>query len=197
MTEQQRELTQGSKKDRAFNFRATLQKESEDVNYIYLKIFDGDCPLGRKDNRGITKFSQSIDQLREFDLVLISETEITNRHQFMDSAFLYKLRNESGKFLAVVRDSRKPEANFVKIKVDNMHEEYFRLKQLTLFDSDTKLHCYFMGSLMTVVREFRTIKNCEFFSTGPTILNPSLVLNNQLACNEPLTQKMRDFLAKN
>ena len=97
----------------------------------------------------------------------------------------------------MVRDSRKPEANFVKIKVDNMHEEYFRLKQLTLFDSDTKLHCYFMGSLMTVVREFRTIKNCEFFSTGPTILNPSLVLNNQLACNEPLTQKMRDFLAKN
>lgn len=69
-----------------------MQKESEDVNYIYLKIYDGDHPLGQKDHRGVTKFSQSIDQLREFDLVLISETEITNRHQFMDSAFLYNLR---------------------------------------------------------------------------------------------------------
>lgn len=86
------------------------------------------------------------------------------------------MKCEQGKFLGVVRHVRKPDHNFVKIKVDNMHEEYFSLKQLTLFDKDAKLHCYFLGSLMTTVREFRTIKNCEFFNTGPIIFNPSCAL---------------------
>ena len=29
-----------------------------------------------------------------------------------------------------------------------------------------------MGSLLTAIREFKTIKNCEFFKTGPIIFNP-------------------------
>jgi len=45
-----------------------------------------------------------------------------------DSEFLFKMREEEGKFLGVVRNSRKPDHNFVKIKVDNMHEEQFSLK---------------------------------------------------------------------
>ena len=65
--------------------------------------------------------------------------------------------------------------NYIKIKADNMHEMYFAEQQITLFDNkETHLHCYFLGSLMTTVREFRTIKNCEFFSTGPLILNPTM-----------------------
>lgn len=42
-----------------------------------------------------------------------------------------------------------------------------------MFDNrDKELHVYFLGSLMTTVREFRTIKNCEFFKAGPLILEP-------------------------
>ena len=89
---------------------------------------------------------------------------------------------------------RKSDKNFVKIKADNMNSEYFSAKQLTLFDPESTLHCYYFGSLLTTVREFRTIKNCEFFSTGSLILNPKLCLENKDDKNQTCTwaQSERD-----
>lgn len=162
-----------SKKDRSFNFGCKLKRDAQDINYIYLNLYDFNQPSGQKDQRGITKFPQSLDLLREFDLVLISEKEIDSKAS-LDSEFLNKIGQEQGQWLAVVRAPRKNDHNFIKIKVDNMHEEYFCLNQLQIFDSN--LHCYFLGSLMTTVREFRTIKNCEFFHTGPIIFDPKLAL---------------------
>lgn len=42
--------------------------------------------------------------------------------------------------------------------------------------SELKVHIYFLDSLSTTVREFRTIKSCEFFATSEIIINPSLGL---------------------
>lgn len=38
-----------------------------------------------------------------------------------------------------------------------------------------KVHVYFFESLTTTVREFRTIKSCEFFPTAQIILDPTLI----------------------
>lgn len=67
---------------------------------------------------------------------------------------------------------RKADHNFVKIKVDVSLEDFFFENQAFLGDSKTKIFCYSVGSLLTAVREFKTIKNCEFFKTGPIIFNP-------------------------
>ena len=51
---------------------------------------------------------------------------------------------------------------------------------MKLFESsETKIYAYFFDSLMTTVREFRTIKSCEFFETGQVILNPVLTLEQK------------------
>ena len=105
------------------------------------------------------------------------------------------MRSEQGKFLAIVRQPRKLDHNYVKIKVDNMLEEYFSVNQFKLFE--TKLHCYFLGSLLTTVREFRTIKNCEFFHTGPIIFNPQLMQLQASVSNQQDTNKMKQFIERN
>jgi hypothetical protein len=112
--------------------------------------------------------------MREFDLVLISNTEIdTERNSdWCNSDFLSSLRTQKGKFLAMVRMPRKSDQNFIKIKVDVGLDDFFFENQAFLNDSNTKIFCYSVGSLLTAVREFKTIKNCEFFKTGPIIFNP-------------------------
>jgi hypothetical protein len=183
-----------SKKERSFSFSCRIQKETQDVNYIYLHLFDHGNRFGTKDHRGFTKFKDSLDNLREFDLILISEQPIPGRFVW-DSEFLFKMRDEPGKFLATVRQPRKQDSNYVKIKVDNMLEEYFSINQFKLFD--TELHCYYLGSLMTTVREFRTIKNCEFFHTGPIIFNPNSMHQQEAICNEQDSNQMKKFIERN
>ena len=82
----------GGPKNRVQNFLCTLKRNSTDANYTYLELYDKEHPLGQKDNRGVTKFTQSLDQLREFDLLLISQSEIDTRKQQFDSDFLSKMK---------------------------------------------------------------------------------------------------------
>lgn len=42
-----------------------------------------------------------------------------------------------------------------------------------------KMHCYHYENLATTVREYRTLKMCEFFSMAPILLNPSQALQNK------------------
>ena len=89
-----------------------------------MNLFDHEKHCGTKDHRGITKFTDSLDNLREFDLLLISVEPFTGKFVW-DSEFLFNMRSEQGKFIAIVRQPRKLDHNYVKIKVDNMLEEYF------------------------------------------------------------------------
>ncbi len=112
--------------------------------------------------------------MREFDLVLISDEEIdVERNSYWcNSDFLSNLRVQKGKMLAMVRMPRKSDHNFIKVKVDVGLDDFFLENQAFLNDNRKKIYCYSVGSLLTAVREFKTIKNCEFFKTGPVIFNP-------------------------
>lgn len=55
-------------------------------------------------------------------------------------------------------------------------EALFMPRQVQFFTENTPLYCYFFDSLLTTVREFRTIKCSEFYKTAKFILNPTLAL---------------------
>jgi hypothetical protein len=50
---------------------------------------------------------------------------------------------------------------------------------------------------MTTVREFRTIKNCEFFHTGPIIFDPTIALESKGTLCDSDKLKMQGFIEKN
>jgi len=53
---------------------------------------------------------------------------------------------------------------------------------------------------MTTVREFRTIKNCEFFHTGPIIFDPKLALTSEAQAYDSQQSeklKMQSFIERN
>jgi hypothetical protein len=69
-----------------------------------------------------------------------------------------------------------------------MHEEYLcvNVRMADLF----KVHVYFFDSLITTVREFRTIKSCEFFPAASIILNPTLAnFDQEPQVNLKITEK--------
>lgn len=76
--------------------------------------------------------------------------------------------------LACVSNRRKKDKTYITLKIDTkLHEDYVLVN---IRDNDyLKVHVYFFDSLMTTIREFRTIKSCEFFPTASIILNPSLI----------------------
>jgi len=168
-----------------YNFRCSLKKESKDINYVYLQLFDIEYPSGLKDAKGVSFWRQSLDKMREFDLVLISneEIDVERNSGWCNSDFLAGLKIQKGKFLAMVRMPRKSDHNFIKIKVDIGLDDFFFENQGFLNDSKNRIFCYSVGSLLTAVREFKTIKNCEFFNTGPIIFNPKQGLD-ELHCEE-------------
>jgi len=69
---------------------------------------------------------------------------------------------------------------------------------MKLFESrDTPVFAYYFDSLMTTIREFRTIKCCEFFKTGDIILNPSLAIDTTPQKWEGVDRRMERFIEKN
>ena len=79
-----------------------------------------------------------------------------------------------GKFLGMVSSQRNRNFAFLPVKVDAScyKDSYFAYNQVKLFTEKTPLYCYYFDSLMTTVREFRTIKCSEFYATSKIILNP-------------------------
>ena len=65
----------------------------------------------------------------------------------------------------------------MEVKVDLGYDESLFMPNHVKFFSDNKpLFCYYFDSLLTTVREFRTIKCCEFYATSKIILNPKVAL---------------------
>jgi len=46
-------------------------------------------------------------------------------------------------------------------------------------NSYAKMHCYHFENLATTVREYKTLKMCEFYKMAPILLYPSLALENK------------------
>lgn len=89
--------------------------------------------------------------------------------------YLMKMREQQGKMLSIVSKRRKRDKTFIEVKIDvELNEEFICLnvRQLDFL----KVNVYFFDSLSTTIREFRTIKSCEFFPTANIILNPQKFL---------------------
>ena len=72
-------LGHGSEKirDKQISFKAQLQRDKTDPDYVHLKVFDHDNPKGSEDRNGHVYF-KSLDRLREFDILLFSEEQLLN-----------------------------------------------------------------------------------------------------------------------
>ena len=84
------------------------------------------------------------------------------------------------------------------LRIDrDMHVDYTVIYVSNL--NFLKVHVYFFDSLGTTIREFRTIKSCEFFSTADIILNPTLInLPNKRNQIDPLRKMtMMEFIINN
>ena len=74
------------------------------------------------------------------------------------------MRDQKGKFLAIVCGGRSKDKRSVMIKADPGHSACLK--------GENKIFAYYFDSLMTTVREFKSIKSCEFFKIGDVILDP-------------------------
>jgi hypothetical protein len=74
------------------------------------------------------------------------------------------MRGLKGKFLAIVCGGRSKDKSSVMIKADPEHS--------ACLNGDKEIFAYYFDSLMTIVREFKSIKCCEFFTIGDVILDP-------------------------
>lgn len=68
----------GSKinKNRQYNFTCKIVQESKDINYVYLNLFDNERPTGQEDQKGVRKWKETLDKIRDYDLLLISMNPI-------------------------------------------------------------------------------------------------------------------------
>ena len=112
-----------------------------------------------------------LDQIKDFDLLLLSfEPLPTNEVKKLTNAdYLLKIKKEKGKMLTVVNARRKRDQNYIILKLDReLHNDFMMVRCVNL--DFLKMHVYYFDSLITTVREFRTIKSCEFFPTAQIIL---------------------------
>ena len=145
---------------------------------MHLRVFDSDSPKGQEDRNGNAYF-KSLDKLREFDILLFSHEELLkdsdqNIKQVCSAKFMLDMANNrsSNIFLGMVNASRQRESTSLNVKVDSKYKEVFQIKQVELFQEKKPLFCYYFDSLMTIVREFRTIKCSEFYGTSKIIRDP-------------------------
>jgi hypothetical protein len=138
-----------------------------------------------------------LDQLKEYDLLLLSKEPLPTEEvkKLTNADFLLKIRKEKGKILAMVQGRRKKDQAFITLRMDKeLHKDY---ALINIGGPDLhKMHVYYFDSLVTSVREFKTIKSCEFFPTADIILQPSLL--NELQCQEVMAPErlkpMQEFI---
>jgi hypothetical protein len=72
--------------------------------------------------------------------------------------------------MGIVCGKRKPDERYMVVRVHACHAEYL-IKNVRQ-QSPNQMHVYYFDSLSTTIREFRTIKCCEFYDYADFILNP-------------------------
>ena len=74
-------------------------------------------------------------------------------------------------FALVVEKSKKNQ-NSIEILIDNSKAQFVEEEEKEL--SYSIMHCYYVDSLATNLREYRTLRMSEFYLFSPIILNPQL-----------------------
>ena len=159
---------------------------SKDMLFQNVRMYDkppmANDPIGIKSGPA-TDDEFSIKQIREYDLLIMSEEEIDLRggddiKRVSNVNFLRSLLFQHNAMFGFVKQkASKTNGNFVLLQVD-ISKSYF-LDRAESENTFTKLHCYHFENLSTTVREFKTLKMSEFFKMAPIILNPSLALTNK------------------
>ncbi|CDW72124.1 splicing endonuclease positive effector [Stylonychia lemnae] len=160
-------------------FQGYVQRGNSDQNYIYLHLYESASNVQDKNGNYDLRL---LDSLKEFDLLYISEEPlpVDEVKKVTNLQYLLKMRDEKGKMLCMVHQRRKKDKTHIVIKVDSdLHEDYVRVNIRN--HTHLKVHVYFFDSLSTTIREFRTIKSCEFYPTAKIILNPQIYLCDQMA----------------
>jgi hypothetical protein len=123
----------------------------------------------------------SIKQVREHDLLILSEDPIDLRgqndiKQVVSADFLRAhLLKHNAMFAFVTKKAQRD--SFVNMYVD-ISKAYF-LDKMETDNIFIKLNCYLFDNLATTVREFKTLKMSEFYRMSPILLMPSLALENK------------------
>ena len=100
-----------------------------------------------------------MDRLKEFDLLIIAEEEV-KVEKTVD--FLLALKKQPKTMLCLVNGRRKKDKDYLQLKVDSrLYQDYLCVH--VRGNDLLKVHVYYFDNLITTVREFRTIKSCEFF----------------------------------
>ena len=99
-------------RDKQVSFKALLQRDKVDPDYVHLRVFDYDNPKGQEDRSGSVHF-KSLDKLREFDILLFSREELLkdsdqNIKKICSAKFMLDMANNrsSNNFLGMVNASR-------------------------------------------------------------------------------------------
>lgn len=202
-------LGSSEKLNREFNFKAIIEKNKIDYDYVHLRLYDADNTDGKDYGKGYMEFPV-LQKMRDNDLMLFTEEPLEGVNKgkpvkkICNAEFLMKMAKEEKKsmFLGCVTQSRKKDANHVEIRVDAAFvEKYFRDNYVQIFTEKKKLHCYYFDSLTTIVREFQTIKKSEFYATHDIILDPLNALSQIEADQDNFDKRgykdMSSFIKRN
>jgi hypothetical protein len=146
------------------HFEGFISKANSDYHYVELRLYES----AKNDPDKFGNYAMSVlDSLKEFDLLLIFEQPlpVDEAKKLTGIDYLLKMKKETGKLLSLVSARRKRDSPYISLKVDNkIHADYLTLNVRS--NDLLKVHVYFFDSLITSVREFRTINCCEFFPTA-------------------------------
>jgi len=109
------------------NFLGHLSAHKQDNKFIYLKLHESEKQSSSNNDRLETrKPFPHLDSLKEFDLLLLSDTKLDtiNVKQLTSSTFLKEIQGQKGKMMAIVVSKRKHDKTYMEIKVDIRHESY-------------------------------------------------------------------------
>lgn len=121
-----------------------------------------------------------ISQLKEHDLIFMTEKPLPvdrdGKFEMQNLAnldFLRRMLFEPGSMLAFVKKKAcSQKGGGMGPALILVHPS----KVIMLDDAQDymKLFCYHFESMATTIREFRTIKSCEFFRNMPMLMDPSI-----------------------
>jgi len=162
---QEARAARSSKKKYWEGYVVTSQKETL---FQTLRMYDK--PPGPSDKVGEEKSEAfEIRQLREYDLIVLSEEPIDLKggddiKQVSSVNFLRSQLLQHNIMFGFVT-KRAAKNGFALLQVDI--SKAFFLDTAEMDDSCVKMHCYHFENLSTTVREYKTLKMCEFFKMAP------------------------------
>lgn len=173
------------RRDKKLSWIGYIVQSSKDTFFLNLRMYDAPPNLCadkiEADQKGTSNAGFSIKQVREHDLLVLSEKEIDLKgggdiKRASNVDFLRSLLLKHNAMLAYV-SKKASKCDFVVLQVDISKSFFF--DNLESRSMHTMMYCYHFENLSTTVREYKTLKMSEFYGMAPLLLNPTLALQNK------------------